>query len=488
MKNILEYLEHSAARMPEKVAFADGETSLTFEAVLREAKAVGSALLRRGITGRPVALLMKRQPETIAAFFGCLYGGCSYVPLDIQMPLSRIRQILSTMQPAAIICQRGTASMAEALPGEILLYDTLKSCPVEEAALLQVRENQIDLDPVYTVFTSGSTGVPKGVTGCHRAVLDYIENLCPVLGFDENTVFGSQAPLYFDACLKEIMPTLKFGATTHLIPKQLFLFPVPLVEYLNTHRINTLCWAVSALTMISGTGTLEEVKPEYLRTVAFAGEVMPPKQLRLWQRALPGVRFFNLYGPTEATGICCYYQVDREFADQEAIPVGRPFPNTRVLLINGEICIQGSRLTLGYYREPEKTAESFSQNPLHDLYPDRIYHTGDLGAYNEQGQLLFLGRKDCQIKHMGHRIELGEIEAAAACCDGVREAAAGYEEGRILLFYAGTAAEGEVSGHLQSLLPRYMLPEYYECLSVLPRTPNGKLNRLALKPGKEILP
>ena len=341
--NILEYLERTVERLPDKVAFANEDTALTFRQVSDQARAIGSFLNREGFCKQPVVVFMKKHPRTIAAFLGAVYGGNYYVPLDEEMPRHRIELIFRTLQPGAMICDETTRPMAEemAFSGRIFRYEDMAFGSIDEDALARIRDRQIDTDPIYIVFTSGSTGIPKGVMACHRSVLDYIEQLCPVLKFNENTVFGNQTPLYFDACLKEILPTLKFGATTYIIPKQLFLFPVKLVEFLNRYRINTLCWVVSALTMISSLRTFEKVKPEYLHTIAFASEVFPIKQFNLWRAALPNARFINLYGPTETTGICCYYKVDREFGMDETMPIGRPFRNTEILLLDENDRIPG---------------------------------------------------------------------------------------------------------------------------------------------------
>ena len=450
--NILEYLEHTVTRVPDKVAFANETEGLTFKESYDQARAIGSFLHRQGFYKQPVVVFMKKHPKTIAAFFGAIYAGCYYVPLDEEMPRHRIELIFKTLEPGAMVCDETTEPMAKemAYTGSIYRYEEMAAEPINEEALADIRDKQLDIDPTYIVFTSGSTGVPKGVMACHRSVLDYVEHLCDVLKFDENSVFGNQTPLYFDACLKEIIPTIKYGAKTIIIPKQLFMFPMKLVEFLNEYKINTLCWVVSALTMISSFRTFEKVKPEHLRLIAFASEVFPIKQFNLWREAVPNARFINLYGPTETTGICCYYEVDREIALDEVLPVGRPFKNTQILLLDennkippvgeqGEICIRGTRLTLGYYRNPEKTAEAFQQNPLNDLYPELIYRTGDLGKYNDRGELVFCSRKDFQIKHMGHRIELGEIEVIVdmhadvdtACCifDNVKK--------KIVLYYVG---------------------------------------------------
>ncbi|HHU72153.1 MAG TPA: amino acid adenylation domain-containing protein, partial [Clostridiales bacterium] len=280
----------------------------------------------------------------------------------------------------------------------------------------------------------------------------------------------------------------------YLIPKSLFMFPLQLVEYLNEHKFNTICWVVSALTMISALGAFEKDVPRYLHTIAFGSEVFPIKQFNLWRKHKPEARFVNLYGPTEATGMSCYYEVNREFQLDDVIPIGRPFKNTEIILLDedkkipnkgevGEICIRGTSLTLGYYKNFEKTNEVFIQNPLNDRYPELIYCTGDLGKYNEEGELVFVSRKDNQIKHMGHRIELGEIEIVAnmmkniqtACClfDNVKK--------KIILFYVGDVTSAEVANYLKEKLPRYMVPNVIRALDKMPLTANGKIDRVGLK-------
>ncbi len=495
MTNVLEYLENTAARLPDKVAYEGADSALTFAQVSNAARGVGSALLEKGYTREPVVVFMKKSPEAIAAFFGCVYAGCFYVPIDTEMPRLRIDMILENLQPRAMLCDESTLKAAQALDfhGDFFLYSAAGAHEIDEKALCAVRDSQIDTDPIYIVFTSGSTGVPKGVVACHRSVIDYIENLSEVLDFSQETRFGLQSPLYFDACLKELYPTLKFGASTVIIPKQLFMFPVRLVEFLNEKGVNTVCWVVSALTMISSTGALEKTAPN-LTNIAFGSEVFPIKQFRLWRRALPSARFTNLYGPTETTGMCCYFKVEREFELDEAIPIGRPFKNTEILLLTeqntlakdgevGEICVRGTSLTLGYHRAFAKTAEAFVQNPLNDRYPELIYRTGDLGRRNERGELVFVSRKDYQIKHMGHRIELGEIEVNCNLQEGVRMSACIYdqEKGKIVLFYTGAIEPGDLSKKLRERLPRYMLPNVVNKLPAIPLTPNGKIDRVGLK-------
>jgi len=248
------------------------------------------------------------------------------------------------------------------------------------------------------------------------------------------------------------------------------------------------------LTMISSMGAFDKIVPKYLHTIAFVSEVFPMKQFHIWKNTLPDTKFVNLYGPTETTGVCCYYEVEREFSAEEVLPIGGPFRNTDIILLDssnkvpakgelGEICVRGTSLTLGYYMAFDKTHQVFVQNPLNDVYPELIYRTGDLGKYNERGELLFVSRKDYQIKHMGHRIELGEIEVNVNMIEGIKSACCVYnkEKGKIVLYYVSDVSIKEVAVALKKKLPRYMIPNYIESLDSMPLTPNGKINRALLK-------
>jgi amino acid adenylation domain-containing protein len=493
--NILEYLDKAAEVFAAKTAYSDGTDELTFAEVNKRARSIGSHIAGQGYNRQPVAVFMRRHPETITAFYGVISAGCYYIPLDEEMPAHRIEMILNNVKPVLIIHDKTTREQAQKLAqGCVLIeYDNIIKTNVNNELLASVRMKAIDTDPVYIVFTSGSTGIPKGVVACHRTVIDYIEQLSEILSVDENTIFGNQTPLYLDACLKELIPVLMFGGKSFIIPKQLFMFPLKLVEYLNVHQINTVCWVVTALTMISGLNVLDKSVPEHLKTIAFASEVFPLKQFRRWRSALPDARFINLYGPTEATGVCCFYEVDRDFADDEPIPIGRAFGNREILLLTednrladpgatGEICVRGSTLTHGYYRDFERTRESFVQNPLNDLYPEIIYRTGDLGRVNDRGELIFVSRKDYQIKHMGHRIELGEIESVAASVPGIGHTGCIYDKDkkRIILYYTGDTDENSLRNILLEKLPRYMVPARIKKIEQMPLTGNSKIDRTAL--------
>ncbi|MCQ2483467.1 MAG: amino acid adenylation domain-containing protein [Clostridia bacterium] len=500
INNVLDFLYNTALTKPDKTAFVMREDSYTFKELKDEVQKIGAALADKGCNKEPVIIFMDKHPKELAAFWGTVAAGCYYVPIDSEMPGARIDLILQSSEAKFIIADSNNIDKAKSLAnfsGEILLYDDLTAHNLTQddtAKLEQIKRNAIDTDPIYIVFTSGTTGIPKGITACHRSVIDYAVSFAEELKLDENCIFANQAPLYFDAYIKDVYPTVMFGATTHMVPKQLFMFPVKLVEFLNENKVNTLCWAVSALTIISQFKTFNTVKPEYVNKIAFVGEVFPTKQFKIWQEALPKCEFTNLYGPTETTGVCCYYHVNKKIEDGDIIPIGRPFKNTGILLLKddgteanegeeGEICVRGTCVTLGYYNNPSKTAENFVPNPLNRNYTEIIYKTGDLARMRDDGNLIFVSRKDFQIKHMGQRIELGEIEANVDMVDGIDACCCVYnqEKDKIVLFYVGTPEVKELSSLLRTKLQPYMLPNFYRKLDAIPLTPNGKKDRNLLK-------
>lgn len=493
MTNLLGYLEETIKTHADKTAFAGENGSMTFGSIYEQARRIGSFLAEKEVRRKPVIVYMQKSPEEITAFLGVLYAGGYYVPVDKEMPEERRKNIFRMMPDAWCICEKDTKET-----GHVLEYQRLCRAEEKPGLLTAIREQHVDTDPAYTVFTSGSTGVPKGVVANHRSVIDYIEQLSEILHISRDTVFGNQAPFYVDACLKEIYPTLKYGAKTVLIPRKKFRFPVELVNFLNEQKINTICWVTPALTMISALNTFEAVKPGYLRTIAFGSEVFQTAQFRIWAENVPA-EYINLYGPTECTGMSAYYRVSREIREDEVIPIGRAFPNTGIFLLGekengeylisqeneeeqGEIIIRGTCVTMGYYADREKSSTVFVQNPLQKHYPEMVYRTGDIGRY-QNGELVFVSRKDNQIKHMGHRIELGEIETVTGRIENVFSCACIYSEKdrKIVLYYAGLLQPGELKKKLKEKLPSYMLPSGIYRLEELPLTLNGKTDRKRLK-------
>ena len=413
------------------------------------------------------------------------------------MPASRVNKILEVLQPSLVIT---TAELSEAFrqyayEGEYLLFEEVSCAAVDEEAVEAARCRGIDTDLLYVLFTSGSTGVPKGVTINHRAVIDYIDWVTETFEITEKDSFGNQAPFYFDNSILDIYSTIKSGATTYIIPKNLFAQPVPLLEYLQEKKINTIFWVPSALIVVAKLKAFRNVDLSgTLQRVLFCGEVMPNKQLNTWRKFLPDVLYANLYGPTEITDACTYYIVDREFADEEPLPIGRPMANTDILVLNdknepvtgdeiGELCVRGTSLSMGYYNNPQKTKEAFVPNPLNPYVPETIYRTGDLVKYNEYGEIIYLSRKDFQIKHMGHRIELGEIETAVSSLEEIALCCCLYDEKRqkIVLFIEAQLDKAYINERISGLVPEYMLPGKVIALPKMPINANGKIDRVKLK-------
>ena len=506
-RNILEYLEDSCRLFPDKVVFAVDKAEVTYDRFVRQSRYVGAYLLEKVLNGKkggPVAVFIDRSIQSLTGFFGAVYAGCFYVPVDRQMPAARIGLILDTLKPEVIVGQEKDRKILEELGREDKLLlegkvfedaGDLSLSGEQETLLADVRKSSLDTDPLYAIFTSGSTGVPKGVLVSHRSVIDLADSFAREFSLSDQCVFGNQAPFDFDVSVKDIYSTIKNGATMYVIPKVMFSFPAKLITYMNEKRINTIIWAVSALRIIENLNAFTGELPGYLRTAMFSGEVMHNKVLNYWRRYLPDVNYVNLYGPTEITCNCTFYKVDRSFADEEVLPIGTAFLNSGVFLLDGdrlveernvpgEICVRGSSLALGYYNNPEKTSESFCQNPLNQAYPERIYRTGDIGKVNEMGELVFLSRKDDQIKHMGHRIELGEVEAAANSLDFIDAAVCIYDkgEGKIVMFYqAGEACDKEVLKAMGKKLPKYMFPNRLCHFGKLPLNKNNKIDRTYLR-------
>ena len=484
IRNVLTWLEESARRAPDRIAFEDDASSLTYARLMQRAREIGSFLHRCIPPQSPVLVYMDKSPDCIAAMLGAVYAGCFYTPIDPAMPEGRMARIVSVLQPACILSgARYEAKARELCPSALCLCADGVPCEVDEEALAEVRARHIDNDLLYVLFTSGSTGTPKGVAITHRSVIDFAQWACGALKIDADCLFGNQAPLYFDNSVLDIYCALRMGAAVHFIPRKYFTFPGKMTEYLHEKGINTLFWVPSALTGVANSGALDKCVPTRLTRVFFCGETMPCKTLNAWRRALPEARFVNMYGPTEITDVCTYFPVERDFADDDALPIGFPCGNTRVFLVDGEICVAGTCLSPGYYNAPEKTAEVFVPNPQRRGVTELMYRTGDLGAYNERGELMFLGRRDSQIKKQGYRIELGEIECALCAHPQVEAGCCLYDAQaeKIIAVYAGGAEEKLLLRALKEKLPKYMLPDAFVHRDELPRTGNGKIDRVRLK-------
>ena len=522
----MEYLLHqglreSARRDPKRVAVVDGERRITYGELDRRSDILASFLRARGVRrGDRVAIYTPKSLEAVLAIFAALKAGGVYVPVDPQAPPRRAAYIL---QNCAVRCLVAAGRLLKGLEphwpagrnlGAIVTTDegeapaSFAHVPVTPLAAAErsvgaapPADEGIDADLAYILYTSGSTGDPKGVMLTHRHAVNFVDWGLQTFGVGPQDHVSSHAPFHFDLSIFDIFVSLKAGGTLVLVPDGLSAFPVRLAEFIENQAISVWYSVPSALTLLVTRGDLGRFRLSRLRAVLFAGEVFPLKYLRALKVAVPHAALYNLYGPTE-TNVCTYYRVpdDLEALDG-TLSIGRACANTEVFAVNGdgrpigpgeegELFVRGAALMKGYWGLSERTAKTLRQNPLHTDYEDTAYATGDIVKLGPDGNYLFLGRRDNMIKSRGYRIELGEIEAALTRHPAVAEtgAVAVPDEqigNRIVAFVSPqdgvTLAEGELRRHAAETLPRYMVPERILVERELPKTSTGKIDRQTLR-------
>ena len=517
------YLDHSFGSCPEKPALVGESGAISYASLYADANRISRCLRGGGVKRHDrVVICMKRSAQVVLAMMGVIKADAVYVPVDAKAPLERIAGIIADCRPSALICDGpvlqalsgaeqggrslqgvrlalvfGTGGDPQGIAGIPCVYTEDLAGHSPEAT----RCDNIDADPAYILYTSGSTGAPKGVVVSHLNVINYIEwaSECFRIGADDR-ILGT-APFHFDMSTFDIFAALKAGGTLCIVPERHLLFPNKLLETIEKEEI-TLWKGVSSLLMyLSSTGSLKEGRIPSLTRVLFGGEVLPTKHLMNWMKVYPSKNFYNVYGPTEATGISAYYQVEKAPATaEEAVPIGRACANTEILILAdgdrvagageaGELCIRGSGLSLGYWNDEEKTARAFVRNPLGDSQHDRIYRTGDQARMREDGLIEYLGRKDFQVKHMGYRIEMFEVEKAILAQENVQQAAvllcpSVKEEVSELIAFIEAQETVDTDAVWQALgrsLPTYMLPKRIIALQRIPVNDRGKTDRAALQ-------
>lgn len=510
MINILDMLERAAEKYGDKTAYSDPVKEISFAGLKTMAEKTAVCLAK--IKGRDrlkresaIAFYMEKSVDALTVMFAGMYLGDFYSFIDIRQTANRVNSIISVLEPEFIITDEENKGALDGLDlkdsykeNVILISELLKraeSTDIDRDYLAALRKGFYDRMPLYVNFTSGSTGVPKGVVVGHSSVIEFISEFTSVFNITCDDVLANQAPFDFDVSVKDIYSGLNTGARVALIPREYFSNPAVLMDYLTDNKATVLVWAVSAMCFVSIMNGLEYKTPKTVRQVMFSGELMPVKQLNKWKKFLPDAVYVNLYGPTEITCNCTYHILDREYEKDEVIPIGIPFRNEKVFLLDdedkeirspgteGEICVGGSCLALGYFRDPVKTAEVFVQNPLNSRFNEQIYRTGDLGKYDENGIMYYTSRKDFQIKHMGQRIELSDIDVSAMSVDGVTRACSIYDDRhkKIILFYTGDIEKEELSEDIKKKLPPFMLPSKTIRLDDFLLNKNGKIDRKALE-------
>ena len=479
METILDRLELTQKEYGSRPAVDDGTTCLTYTELVSKARGIGGILSAKISRKQPVAILAEKSTATLSCMYGVVYAGGFYVSVNPEQPPERIRKILEVLESKIVVVDEARREQlaASGYTGEVLyleeLYRDADELSAEAAARLdEIRPLIKGEDPLYGVFTSGSTGNPKGIIVGHKSVIDFIGHFTQIFGITCEDILGNQAPFDFDVSVKDLYSAMFTGAEVVLIPREFFSTPPRLLDYLCDKNVTVLVWAVSALCIVSGLKGLRYRVPEKVRIIMFSGEVMPIKHLQIWQAALPDAEYVNLYGPSEITCNSTYYRIERAFEKTEKLPIGGAFPGRTVFLmddegkvvtepgVSGEICCAGESLAICYYNNPEQTAKQFI---MYDLNGEtrRVYKTGDLAAYGTDGELYFAGRGDFQIKHMGAR---------AVCL---------FDEpkNRIVCWYMGDIEPKEVRIRLKEKVPAYMVPGRINRVDDMPYNKNGKIDR-----------
>lgn len=499
--HLLDTFEKTVSECAAKIAVVHNAQSITFDELHKKSVCLGSHIveLTKGCVNTPIAVFLPKEIQTVVADIGIMYSSNPFMNLDVKTPKERIVNILNLIKPAAIITSSKFDKFFDGIELPKILIDQLdfNSLPTSVSKLDQRKSQLIDTDPFCLINTSGSTGTPKGVVLNHRSFFDFMTVSREKFGFDGSEILGSLSPVVFDIFDFELCMLMMFGSQIVLLDAMLAAFPARLLESLAANHVSFIFWVPSIMVNIANMQLLDKIALPDLKLVWFAGEVFPTKQFLVWYDKLPQTKFANLYGPIEITLDCTYYEVKERPLENEALPIGVPYRNTDVLILNdkdekcgveeeGELCVRGTSLAMGYYNNPEKTAAAFVQNPLNMSYPELIYRTGDMAYVRKDGNIIFKGRKDSLIKHMGYRIELGEIEHVVEndlklvkyCC-----AVYHYEKKEIVLFYENDAeiADKDFRKEISKVFPSYMIPSVYIKMDELPRNTNGKIDRLLLK-------
>ena len=515
MSSLPQLLDEAANKYPQREAIRFKDESLTYAELQQEANRLANLLIQQGVQrGDRVALYMKKSLKAVVALYGIMKAGAAYIPLDPFMPVERLKQITADCEVRHLITEESQRKQVLAAASEIEFdfvlgleaqADTPFACLSWEAGMATAVTTPPSFtitrdDLAYILYTSGSTGVPKGVAHTHASALSFALWAADEYGLQTEDRLSNHAPFHFDLSTFDLYGATAVGATCVIIPEYLTKFPTTLAKWMAEEKISVWYSVPYALIQLMEKGQLAAYDLPNLRWILFAGEAFPIKHLRQLMAMLPEVRFSNLYGPTE-TNVCTYYHVQPIAPGVQAIPIGRACANTEMMVVDeddspvpageiGELLVCGPTVMAGYWNRPFLNERVFLRRPRLDHEDDLFYRTGDLVRLLPNGDFQYFGRKDRQIKTRGYRVELDEIEAALLSQDHVQEAViypVADDNGTQLIAGAVVAKSGatltdkELLKHLATKLPAYSLPAMIELMTRLPRTSTGKVDRRALQ-------
>lgn len=494
-----QWFSEAAERHPEKPAVCCEDDMLTFREVDERTNALARAIQGVGAErGSLVPFFMKKSVRSIQSILGILKADCAYVPIDIDSPGQRLVSILEATGARAMVVDNESEAAIRALVPESALPTLLNVETFDASDTSPVECANLSIDLAYVLFTSGSTGTPKGVMIPHKAIIDYIDWCVETYGLTGDDVISNHAPLYFDNSTFDIYTAFHTGATLHLVHKELNAVIPRLATWLREREITTFFCVPSVLRMLLRSRRVKAGSLPKLRHVIAAGEVLPPDVVDAWMELVPEAQYTNMYGPTEITVDCSYHVIHERPGTERPIPIGKARNNMELFVrvedgslsqeagAEGELLVRGTSVAYGYLGDTERTEKAFIQNPLHDVFHDPLYCTGDLVRIDGSGDFQFLGRADHQVKLLGYRIELGEVEAVLGSLDEIEEVVVVFkatepEEIGALMVVRDGVDRAALNAAMGEALPSYMVPTTVVDLEGdYPMTSNGKYDRRAI--------
>jgi len=520
-----QLLRDSAIRFPNSIAVKSRSEVLTYADLDSYSDRLAARLGLEGVgRGDRVGILLPKSMASVVSVYSALKAGTTYVPLDADAPGERLAVIAKDCQIRTLLsCSEKVKRAGEMVAKgagieKVFFIDCDKPAAGQEPGRSPLRGVEVfswpetlalserpsavaatDDKPAYILYTSGSTGVPKGVVVSHRSCLAFVEWAAGNVALSPRDIVACHAPLHFDISTFSIFSTCKAGGSVLMIPEKVPMFPVQLAALIEQEKVTVWYSVPSVLTLLILFGNLSSRDLSNLRAVVFAGEVFPTKFLRQLMSIVPKARFLNWYGPTE-TNVCTFYEVPQPGPDAaSSVPIGKACPGTVVYAVKddgrevtsigevGELYVRGPTVMQGYWGDPEKTNRVLVTDPLDS---DAIAcRTGDFVSLDESGNFLFLGRRDGMVKTRGYRVELGEIEAVLNSHPQVMEAVVvpapdDLVGNRLHAFVSvgkpGGLTSEEILTYCTSRLPKYMIPDQVTLRDALPKTSSGKTDRVLL--------